>query len=110
VKQRHKRIPSVLVTICRRPFCRALMFFTRSLLVVYKNTGGRLWNKPWGLPPLTKTQKRTRQKNNNEVQKVQHRMWELSVTVCGGCLMMGLRARHSGQGRMQTGSTVRCRR
>lgn len=46
------------------------MFFSRPLLVVYKNTGGRLWNKPFGLPPLTKTQKRTRQKNVREVQKV----------------------------------------
>jgi hypothetical protein len=60
------------------------MFFTRSLLVVYKNTGGRLWNKPWGLPPLTKTQKRTRQKNNNEVQKVRQRLRTSALTSLGG--------------------------
>ena len=30
---------------------------------VKKVTGGRLWNKPWGIPKLTKTQKRNRKKN-----------------------------------------------
>lgn len=46
------------------------MRFTAPLLVVYKKTGGRLWNKPWGLPPLTKTQIRNRKKENNIVQQV----------------------------------------
>jgi len=45
------------------------MRFTAPLLVVYKKTGGRLWNKPWGLPPLTKTQIRNRKKENNIVQQ-----------------------------------------
>lgn len=51
-------------------YSKRLMFFSRPLLVVYKNTGGLLWTKPWGLPSLTKTQKRTRQKNVREVQEV----------------------------------------
>ena len=32
------------------------------LCVVFKRTGGKLWNKPWGLPPLSPTQKRNRLK------------------------------------------------
>lgn len=39
------------------------MFFTRLLQVVYKTTGGRAWNPPAGLRPLTPTQKRNRRKN-----------------------------------------------
>lgn len=46
------------------------MHFTAPLLVVFKRTGGRLWNKPWGLPPLTKTQLRTRKKEKAIVQQV----------------------------------------
>ena len=43
---------------------------SRALLVVYKNTGGRLWNKPWGLPPPTSTQKANRRKQRQEEQSV----------------------------------------
>ena len=39
------------------------MFLSRALLVVYKTTGGRAWNPPGGLRPLTVTQKRNRQHN-----------------------------------------------
>lgn len=43
---------------------------SRALLVVYKNTGGRLWNKPWGLPKPTSTQKATRRKQRQQEQDV----------------------------------------
>jgi hypothetical protein len=39
------------------------MFFTSALQVVFKTTGGRVWNKPWGLPRLTRTRKANRRKN-----------------------------------------------
>jgi len=39
------------------------MFFTSALQIVYKTTGGRIWNKPWGLPRLSKTRKANRRKN-----------------------------------------------
>jgi hypothetical protein len=39
------------------------MFFTSALQVVFKTTGGRIWNKPWGLPRLTRTRKANRRKN-----------------------------------------------
>ena len=31
--------------------------------VVFKTTGGRVWNKPWGLPRLSATRKANRRKN-----------------------------------------------
>lgn len=40
------------------------------LCVVFKRTGGRLWNKPWGLPPLSPTQKRNRLKERRKQQAV----------------------------------------
>ena len=40
------------------------------LCVVYKRTGGKLWNKPWGLPPLSKTQKRNRLESRRQQQSV----------------------------------------
>ena len=39
------------------------MFFSRLLLVVFKTTGGRAWNPPGGLRPLSVPQKRNRRKN-----------------------------------------------
>jgi hypothetical protein len=30
---------------------------------VFKTTGGRIWNKPWGLPRLSATRKANRRKN-----------------------------------------------
>lgn len=39
------------------------MFFSSALQVVFKTTGGRVWNKPWGLPRLSKTRKANRRKN-----------------------------------------------
>jgi len=47
-----------------------MVFPSRALLVVYKNTGGRLWNKPWGLPKPTSTQKATRRKQRQQEQDV----------------------------------------
>lgn len=38
------------------------MFFSNSLQVVFKTTGGRIWNKRWGLPRLTRTRKENRKK------------------------------------------------
>lgn len=38
------------------------MFFSSSLQVVFKTTGGRIWNKRWGLPRLTRTRKENRKK------------------------------------------------
>jgi hypothetical protein len=46
-----------------------MVFVSRAACVVFKTTGGRLWNKPWGLPRLTKTQKENRRKTNQEVKK-----------------------------------------
>ncbi|KAI8462634.1 MAG: hypothetical protein J3K34DRAFT_475954 [Monoraphidium minutum] len=39
------------------------MFFSSALQVVFKTTGGRVWNKPWGLPRLSATRKANRRKN-----------------------------------------------
>ncbi|KAG2501707.1 hypothetical protein HYH03_000208 [Edaphochlamys debaryana] len=39
------------------------MFFSRCALVVFKTTGGRSWNPPGGLKPLTPSQQRNRKKN-----------------------------------------------
>lgn len=39
------------------------MFFTRALMIVYKTTGGRAWNPPEGLRPLSPCQTRNRRKN-----------------------------------------------
>ena len=39
------------------------MFFSSALSIVFKTTGGRIWNKPWGLPRLSKTRKANRRKN-----------------------------------------------
>ncbi|KAK9808258.1 hypothetical protein WJX73_004139 [Symbiochloris irregularis] len=38
--------------------------------IVKKTTGGRLWNKPWGLPSMSKTQKRTKRKQRNDERQV----------------------------------------
>ncbi len=35
---------------------------------LHKPTGGRLWNKPWGIPKLTKTQKENRRKQTADVR------------------------------------------
>ena len=47
-----------------------MVFGTRVLSVVYKNTGGRLWNKPWGLPSPSRTQKANRRKQRQDEQSV----------------------------------------
>eukprot|EP00951_Prasinocladus_malaysianus_P047285 scaffold649737_cov45-Prasinocladus_malaysianus.AAC.1 len=39
-----------------------MVFGTRVAQIVYKTTGGRLWNKPWGVARLSKTQKENRRK------------------------------------------------
>jgi hypothetical protein len=39
------------------------MFFSSAVAVVFKTTGGRLWNKPWGLPRLSRTRRANRRKN-----------------------------------------------
>ncbi|KAG2451289.1 hypothetical protein HYH02_003895 [Chlamydomonas schloesseri] len=39
------------------------MFFSRCLQVVFKTTGGRAWNPPSGLRPLSPSQRRNRKKN-----------------------------------------------
>ncbi|KAJ9530587.1 hypothetical protein QJQ45_014788, partial [Haematococcus lacustris] len=39
------------------------MFFSRAALVVFKTTGGKAWNPPGGLKPLSATQKGNRRKN-----------------------------------------------
>ena len=36
---------------------------TRAVFIVFKTTGGRLWNKPWGRPGMTQTMKANRKKN-----------------------------------------------
>jgi hypothetical protein len=36
------------------------MFFSLPLSVVFRTTGGRIWNKRWGLPRLTRTRKENR--------------------------------------------------
>lgn len=36
------------------------MFFSRALQVVFNTKGGRKWNKPWGLPRLSRYQRRNR--------------------------------------------------
>ena len=46
-----------------------MVSLTRALSVVYKQTGGKRWVKPWGLT-LSKTQKLTREKDASEVQSV----------------------------------------
>eukprot|EP00878_Enallax_costatus_P010146 GHUV01010591.1.p2 GENE.GHUV01010591.1~~GHUV01010591.1.p2 ORF type:complete len:140 (+),score=46.22 GHUV01010591.1:957-1376(+) len=38
------------------------MFFSNAAQVVFKTTGGRIWNKRWGLPRLTQTRKENRRK------------------------------------------------
>lgn len=51
-----------------------MTFITRSvwaLFTVKKITGGRLWNKPWGLPKFTKGQKRN--KRHNDYQTAQNK-------------------------------------
>ena len=47
-----------------------MVFGTRVLSVVYKNTGGRLWNKPWGLPAPSATQKANRRKQRQQERSV----------------------------------------
>lgn len=36
---------------------------------VKKVTGGRLWNKPWGIPKMTTTQRRNRKKNKAQIER-----------------------------------------
>mmetsp|Transcript_11770 Transcript_11770/g.20977 ORF Transcript_11770/g.20977 Transcript_11770/m.20977 type:complete len:146 (+) Transcript_11770:173-610(+) len=47
------------------------MFFSRALLVVYKTTGGKAWNPPGGLKPLSATQQRNKKKNIEQALKNQ---------------------------------------
>lgn len=39
------------------------MFFSSAVQVVFKSTGGRIWNKRWGLPRLSQTRKENRKKD-----------------------------------------------
>jgi hypothetical protein len=39
------------------------MFFSNALSVVLNTKGGRLWNKPWGLPRISRTRKANRKKD-----------------------------------------------
>lgn len=48
-------------------FSRDAMFFSRALLVVFKTTGGKAWNPPGGLRPLSEPQRRNRKKNIEQV-------------------------------------------
>lgn len=56
-----------------------MVFGTRALSVVYKKTGGRLWNKPWGLPSPTRTQKANRRKQRQDEQSVAAILKEAAV-------------------------------
>jgi hypothetical protein len=56
-----------------------MVFGTRALSVVYKNTGGKLWNKPWGLPPPTSTQKANRRKQRQDEQSVAQTLKEAAA-------------------------------
>ena len=53
-----------------------MVFSTRAVMAVFKTTGGRLWNKPWGVKKLSATQREnrkkqgTRMKVNSEVLKL----------------------------------------
>ncbi|KAK9904669.1 hypothetical protein WJX75_000089 [Coccomyxa subellipsoidea] len=49
------------------------------LRIVKKTTGGKLWNKPWGLPPLTRTQKANKSKGRKAEQKVDQVLREAAV-------------------------------
>ena len=52
-----------------------MVFSTRAVMAVFKTTGGRLWNKPWGVKKLSASQREnrkkqgTRMKLNSEVLK-----------------------------------------
>lgn len=56
-----------------------MVFGTRALSVVYKNTGGKLWNKPWGLPPPSSTQKANRRKQRQDEQSVARALKEAAA-------------------------------
>eukprot|EP00798_Chlamydomonas_sp_ICE-L_P013500 gene13500-19359_t len=45
------------------------MFFSRLCAVVFKTTGGRAWNPPGGLKPLSKGQIRNRKSNMEQTLK-----------------------------------------
>lgn len=45
------------------------MWFSTALLVVFKTTGGKAWNKPSGMKLLTSNQKRNRKKNIEQTLK-----------------------------------------
>lgn len=45
------------------------MFFTKCLYVVYKTTGGKAWNKPWGLKKLSRCQKRNRREDRRLIHR-----------------------------------------
>lgn len=47
-----------------------MVLVTPSLWVVFKRTGGRAWNKKWGLPRLSRTQKENRVKQRKEEQGI----------------------------------------
>lgn len=45
------------------------MFFSRALLVVYKTTGGHMWNSSGSLKPLSACQQRNRRRNTEQTLK-----------------------------------------
>lgn len=47
-----------------------MVFVTPSLWVVFKRTGGKAWNKKWGLPRLSRPQKENRVKQRKEEQGI----------------------------------------
>lgn len=48
-----------------------MVFVSKIAEVVFKRTGGRLWNKPWGLPKVTQTRKANRRRANNLIRQNQ---------------------------------------
>jgi hypothetical protein len=57
------------------------MLVSRALLVVFKTTGGKRWIPRDGLPPLTRTQRRNRKKDVEQVN-----------TVCAAMMRAGVAA------------------
>lgn len=67
---------------------------TQALFVVYKRTGGRAWNKKWGLPSLSRTQKENRVKQIKEEQQIRKLLQDAAERdpvrlKCMGSLVIG---------------------
>lgn len=46
-----------------------MVFLSRGIFAVFKTTGGKLWNKPWGIPKTTRTQKGNKRKNKLQIAR-----------------------------------------